>query len=33
MKTLLPIWIIGAPFVWLVFDWLRTPKGAMSPRR
>ncbi len=28
MKSFLPIWIIGAPFLYLVIDWLRTPKHS-----
>jgi hypothetical protein len=32
ISAALPIWIIGAPLVWLVFDWMRTPK-ATAPRR
>jgi hypothetical protein len=32
MNGLLPIWIIGAPLVWAVFDWMRTPRSRSHPR-
>jgi hypothetical protein len=27
MNAMLPIWIIGAPLVFALFDWMRTPKA------
>ena len=32
-SALLPVWIIGAPLVYFVFDWLRTPKSTSSTVR
>jgi len=26
MGKFIPIWIIGAPFIFIVIEWLRTPK-------
>lgn len=28
----LPMWIIGAPLVIAIFDWMRTPKGSRHER-
>lgn len=28
--AMLPMWIIGAPFLYLVFDWVTTPKTSSS---
>lgn len=30
MRALLPIWIIGAPLVYAIFDWMRTPKASRA---
>lgn len=27
MKALLPLWIIGAPFLYLIVDWALGPKA------
>lgn len=32
MEKLLPNWIIGAPFVCLVVDWIIAPKSRSTPR-
>jgi putative transposase len=29
MNAMLPIWIIGAPLVFAIFDWMRTPKANL----
>jgi len=26
MAAAIPLWIIGAPFVWAIFDWMTMPK-------
>lgn len=28
MGAWLPVWIIGAPFVLAIIDWMLTPKGS-----
>ncbi len=27
MEKFLPVWIIGAPLLFAIFDWFSTPKG------
>ena len=33
LNASLPIWIIGAPLVYAIFDWMRTPKVTYDARR
>ncbi len=28
MEKFLPLWIVGAPLLWAIFDWFSTPKGT-----
>jgi hypothetical protein len=30
LSALLPIWIIGAPLAYLVFDWMTTSKSSSA---
>lgn len=30
LSASLPIWIIGAPLAYAIFDWMRTPKPSSS---
>jgi len=32
MEKLLPVWIIGAPFLYLVVDWIISPKSSRTPQ-
>jgi hypothetical protein len=33
MEKFLPVWIIGAPFLYLVVDWIIAPKASRTPER
>jgi hypothetical protein len=33
MGNLLPVWIIGAPLVFAIFDWMRTPRAVHNDTR
>ena len=33
MSHLLPVWIIGAPLVLAIVDWMRTPRAAHHETR
>jgi len=30
LNASLPIWIIGAPLVYAIFDWMRTPRATTT---
>ncbi len=30
MGKLIPVWIIGAPLLFAIIDWMRTPKASAT---